>query len=398
MTHSRALAALAATGLVAAVMVGAPAAQDSSTEVFGSTNIWLAGETESPSIGQGTVPPSIRLPDGATAFTVSRVTVAIGCCGGDPSSPPDGGDGQTSITPDSGSIGPYAGSSQVPLVGVFLRGGAPSGTRPPELGSDDDGDFRSLSPALKQPFFIGDGKRPGGAGQTFRLPDGAQRLFVGIADGFGFTGPPGSYQDNRGSFDVTIRFGGAAPALGETANAKAVNGEVLVGIPSRGARASQKGVRFVPLEEARSIPIGSFLDTTKGTVALTTARNRAGKTQSGRFSAGLFQVLQSRKRSARGLTELQLKGSTAGFKSCGSGGARAALSRRTVRRLRANARGRYRTRGRHSAATVRGTTWTVADRCDGTLTSVKRGEVAVRDFRLKKTIVLTVGKSYLAAR
>ena len=36
------------------------------------------------------------------------------------------------------------------------------------------------------------------------------------------------------------------------------------------------------------------------------------------------------------------------------------------------------------------------DRCDGTLTTVKRGKVAVRDFRLKKTIVVTAGKSYLA--
>ena len=72
------------------------------------------------------------------------------------------------------------------------------------------------------------------------------------------------------------------------------------------------------------------------------------------------------------------------------------LSRRTIRRLRGRAKGRYRTRGRRSAATVRGTKWTVADRCDGTLTKVKRGKVAVRDFRKKKTIVLRRGKSYLA--
>ena len=45
---------------------------------------------------------------------------------------------------------------------------------------------------------------------------------------------------------------------------------------------------------------------------------------------------------------------------------------------------------------MRGTTWTVEDRCDGTLTTVKRGEVAVRDFRLKKTILVKAGKSYLA--
>jgi len=171
---------------------------------------------------------------------------------------------------------------------------------------------------------------------------------------------------------------------------------VFVGIPGTGARAAKQGVDFVPIEEARDIPVGAFLDTRKGTVALTTARNRSGKVQSGKFSAGLFQVLQSRKRKAKGLTELSMKGSTAAFQSCGKKASASALSRRTIRRLRAKAKGRYRTRGRHSAATVRGTTWTMEDRCDGTLTTVKRGTVAVRDFRLKKTVLVKAGKSYLA--
>ena len=115
----------------------------------------------------------------------------------------------------------------------------------------------------------------------------------------------------------------------------------------------------------------------------------------------MFQVLQSRARAQRGLTELRLKGS--GFSRCRArGGAATAgagaaqLSRRTIRRLRATAKGRFRTRGRHSAATVRGTVWITADRCDGTLTTVKRGKVAVRDLRRKRTITLTAGKSYLA--
>ncbi len=45
---------------------------------------------------------------------------------------------------------------------------------------------------------------------------------------------------------------------------------------------------------------------------------------------------------------------------------------------------------------VRGTKWTTTDRCDGTLTTVTRGKVAVRDFRRKKTIIVKAGKSYLA--
>jgi hypothetical protein len=212
------------------------------------------------------------------------------------------------------------------------------------------------------------------------------------------TDPAGDHNNGIDRLRVVEAIGPPQPTLGETAAARTVKGTVLVGIPSGGARAAQKGVEFVPLEEAREIPIGAFVDTTNGTVAITTAKNRRGKTQTGQFAAGLFQVLQSRKLAAKGLTELRMKGGTAKFKRCGSGGdANAALSRRALRRLRARARGRFRTRSRYSAATVRGTSWTVTDRCDGTLTQVKRGKVAVRDFRRKKTIVVAAGKSYLAA-
>ena len=193
------------------------------------------------------------------------------------------------------------------------------------------------------------------------------------------------------------------PVLGKTVNVEPVKGKVFVKLPRGGkfARASQKGATFVPLTEARSIPVKSIVDTRKGTVALRTARNRKGKIQSGRFAAGVFQVLQSRKRSEKGLTDVVLKGSAAKFNRCGRGKsssttAHASLTRRAIRRLRARARGRYRTRGRHSAATVRGTVWNMTDSCAGTLTTVKRGKVAVRDFRKRKTVVLTRGKSYLA--
>ena len=97
----------------------------------------------------------------------------------------------------------------------------------------------------------------------------------------------------------------------------------------------------MPLTRDRQIPVGSFLDTKRGTVELVSATDSGSKTQSGRFNAGLFQVLQSRKRSAKGLTELRLKGSS--FNRCrarrsGTRAGAAQLSRRTIRRLRANAR------------------------------------------------------------
>ena len=194
-----------------------------------------------------------------------------------------------------------------------------------------------------------------------------------------------------------------APELGRLLVAGVVRGTVTIAVPAGFARAgsgsaSQKGLTFVPLEEIREIPVGSFLNTRRGTVRLTAAVNRSGKTQAGKFSHGLFQVLQSRKRAAKGLTELRLKGGS--FKGCRGGkrgrSASAALSRRAIRRLRGSASGRFRTSGRNSSATVRGTIWEVTDRCDGTLTKVRRGRVAVRDFRRKRTVVVRGGHSYLA--
>jgi hypothetical protein len=193
------------------------------------------------------------------------------------------------------------------------------------------------------------------------------------------------------------------PVQGVSVNVDQVSGTVRVGIPGAAAgsrasaHASQKGINFVPLSEARQIPVGSFLDTRKGTVRLQSAANQLGKRQTGTFLQSLFQVRQSKKRSARGLTDLVLKGSS--FRRCrarSGNSASAALSRRAIRRLRASARGRFRTSGRNSSATVRGTKWDITDRCDGTLTKVRRGRVVVRDFRRRKNIVLTSGKSYLA--
>ena len=189
--------------------------------------------------------------------------------------------------------------------------------------------------------------------------------------------------------------------LGETLVVREVSGNVFVATPVAAARASaggastsQKGLTFVPLSQVREVPVGSFLDTRRGTVSLTSARDRAGRTQSGNFNRGLFQVLQSKRRSARGLTDIVLKGGSFARSRCGSAGRAqaSALRRRVVRRVRSNARGRFRTRGRHSAATVRGTVWETTDRCDGTLTKVTRGSVTVFDNRRRKNIVVRAGK------
>jgi Ca2+-binding RTX toxin-like protein len=153
--------------------------------------------------------------------------------------------------------------------------------------------------------------------------------------------------------------------------------------------------RTVPLQDRLRVPMASQVDARKGSVGLVSARTQRSR-PSGVFAGGLFQVLQARARGS--VTELKLRGGDFGRCRTARGAARGARSAqgRIIRRLRARARGRYRTSGRHSAATVRGTTFTVEDRCGGTLTRVQSGVVRVRDFRRRRTVTVRAGKSYLA--
>jgi Tol biopolymer transport system component len=174
------------------------------------------------------------------------------------------------------------------------------------------------------------------------------------------------------------------PKIGETVNVTAVSGTVLV--KTRGSS------KFTDLAQARQIKVGAQLDTTRGVVHMATAAGK-GKTQSGDFGRGVFEVAQSK--SAKGLTDLKLKGGK--FGSCkGSGSKANAAKKKTIRSLFSKAKGKFRTKGRYSAATVRGTSWLVTDRCDGTLTSVKSGTVSVFDFKRHRTVKVKAGKSYLA--
>jgi hypothetical protein len=89
------------------------------------------------------------------------------------------------------------------------------------------------------------------------------------------------------------------------------------------------------------------------------------------------------------VTELMLVGK---LESCERAGAPANSSRR----LHGDGEGRFRTRGRFAALTVTGTTWTLEDRCDGTLTRVRRGKAKVRDLVKDETVTLSAGERYVA--
>jgi len=67
-----------------------------------------------------------------------------------------------------------------------------------------------------------------------------------------------------------------------------------------------------------------------------------------------------------------------------------------VRALWGDGKGSFRTRGRFAAATIRGTRWLTADRCDGTLVRVVKGSVTVRDLLKRKSLVVKRAKRYVA--
>ncbi|MEA2660196.1 MAG: trimeric autotransporter adhesin, partial [Candidatus Binatota bacterium] len=196
-----------------------------------------------------------------------------------------------------------------------------------------------------------------------------------------------------------------APVLFKTANAEPVDGEVLVSLPvtARARALGVKGRTFIPLREARQVPLGSIFDTRKGRVRIATSTLTPTIPQLGQFYAGLFQLLQ--RRTERSVTEAKLTGggsladcTAKTGKTSARAAARKRLSNKALRTLRANAKGKFRTSGRYAAATVRGTIWSVTDRCDGTLTRVTRGTVVVRDFKARRNVIVRTGKSLLVSR
>lgn len=201
------------------------------------------------------------------------------------------------------------------------------------------------------------------------------------------TGPdttPDHADSDTGTDDATPESPLPAPVLGAKVNLTDLRGTVTIRLPGK--------TRAMPLQEATALPVGTVVDTSQGSVRLTTATSRAGRTQAARFFDGAFRIAQ--RRQDRGQTNLQLTGATA---SC-RGEAAASRKRKGKgnRRLWGDGHGRFRVRGRNAAATVRGTRWLVEDRCAGTLVKVARGKVAVRDHVRHRTVVVERGESYFA--
>ena len=165
----------------------------------------------------------------------------------------------------------------------------------------------------------------------------------------------------------------ATPVAGKSVGAAVERGKVLVKLPGTNT--------FVPLAQT-VIPNGTEVDTRNGAADIT--RPDGGRAT---FDGGLFKVGESGGYTVVTLTE-QL--------DCKTAKRSLAAKKPKTRKLWGDGKGKFRTEGKYSAATVRGTRWLVQDTCTTTTTRVTNGVVEVRDRAHKKVIVLRKGKSYVA--
>jgi hypothetical protein len=219
----------------------------------------------------------------------------------------------------------------------------------------------------------------------------------------------GVREDTEPQRTVTVTWNPPLPPVpGKSVVVKVVSGQVFIKYPpGYTARATTPLKGFAPFTGAANIPVGSQLDTKKGRVKLTSAADTKGKkTQTSDFYNGIFAVKQAlpKKKSTKAValtTDLLLKGQLPRSQCAPLKGAAVAAAKKkgpksVLGKLWGNGKGKFRTTGKYSSATVRGTIWLTQDECDGTLTKVLRGTVTVRDLRRKKTVRVKAGHSYLA--
>jgi hypothetical protein len=161
---------------------------------------------------------------------------------------------------------------------------------------------------------------------------------------------------------------------------------------------------FTPLDFGDAMELGTIVDATRGVVKLVVpCVDCPGGVQSAEFYAGTFVCLRTR--GAKPIWDIVLidaynagkpvkNGIPKSFAS-GWDPVAALAAKRTL--VWGKGKGRWRTTGRHGAASIRGTKWLVDDRKPGqTRIKVAEGVVTVRDFELRKTVKVKAGKSYVA--
>ncbi|MEA2154946.1 MAG: hypothetical protein QOE11_1086, partial [Solirubrobacteraceae bacterium] len=187
------------------------------------------------------------------------------------------------------------------------------------------------------------------------------------------------------------------PRLGSSVNIARVRGVVTVRLPG--------GADVIPVEKAAHVPLGSIIDTTSGQIRLYSVGEKDGTQQNALFYDGAFKIGQITK--GVPVTVLSLTGEDAsvcdGFRPASGAPTGLIRAKSATRRgdpaqnhLWGDGKGHFRTKGKGSYATVRGTLWRVENHCFSTRTTVRRGVVAVFDRGLRRTVLVNAGERYVA--
>ena len=249
---------------------------------------------------------------------------------------------------------------------------------------------------------------PGGAGSYEVVVSGVNGTSTGGPD-FIYSAPlvsppaplvsPLTYSELEtpvSSLPITVSV--PAPQLAKTGDLAPVSGTVSVKVPGTS--------KFVPLATLEQVPFGSVIEATQGHVSVTVALPN-GKTETGEFFSGEFILRQG----PNGVLIAELAGGN--FSVCPTARERAhkagvaapgdpraltaaASGSHVVRKLWANAHGKFETKGNYAAGAVQGTEWLTEDLCDGTLIKVTRDKVAVTNLVNHRKVEVKTGHHYLA--
>jgi hypothetical protein len=185
------------------------------TNLQATANLYGAGKTNPPAPaggGAGILPviiPVTNLVDETLMIHSVTGTIYFGSYSSDIIPNPDGTGshwGDTDLLSYEGISGIVCPKRVGFIAGVFLDDSVPSNPAPDRLAYTNDWSFDlpDYWPALRQSFYVGDGRNFFGTLQRFHAPTGSTRLALGFMDGYLAHGNPGEYGDNRQALTLSV--------------------------------------------------------------------------------------------------------------------------------------------------------------------------------------------------
>jgi 6-phosphogluconolactonase len=242
-------------------------------------------------------------------------------------------------------------------------------------------------------------------------------LTVTTSDGCSTTGPftgqsPACTLDPEATTSSTVTVPPAttvpppaAPFKGSTTVVSPpIEGKTATITPLSGSPLIKKGSTFVPVTSATSVPLGSTIDVTKGSIRIETSGDSLPPTaprhtiQSATLSEGIFTIKQELKAHKPPATDLILD---AKARALGAAGCtrRHPNQKGVIRGLDGVVKGNYRVVAAASTLTIQKGRFRVQDRCDGTLTRIQQGRATIAvtlGQHRHHTVTIHAGQSYLA--